>query len=286
MSRECHPSAATLGVSIIEHKGDTMRFRSRRTLVAALIAAAVGLVAGTTALAGSGSGSSGSGSPAGALFAKAGGGPVGIADCGPLPHKPFGDPLEDAAVYLGLTQEQLVQELEGGKSLAEIATARGKSVDGLKQAMLDSAKTDLDQAVADGDLSADEAETIMSKLRSGIDDLVNGKDGFSVRVEVKGAGPGAVLGGPFETAADYLGLSVDQVTQELRAGKSLAEIAEAHGKSVAGLKQALIEAAKADLAKAVDELVAQKGLPGPECKKVIAPVAGIARAEFHVAGTR
>jgi hypothetical protein len=250
-----------------------------------VIVAALGLVAGTTALAGSGSGSSGSGTPAGAFFAKAGGGVVGTADCGPL-HKPFGDPLQDAAAYLGLSQEQLREELDGGKSLAEIANTRGKSVDGLKQAMLDAAKADLDQAVADGDLSADEAQAIMSKLRSGIDDLVNGKDGFSIRVEVKGAGPGAVLGGPFETAADYLGVSVDQVTQELRAGKSLAEIAEAHGKSVAGLKQALIAAAKADLEKAVDELVAQKGLPGPECTKMIAPAAGIAHAEFHVAGTR
>jgi hypothetical protein len=261
--------------------------RSRRTLFVALIAAAVGLVAGTTALAGSGSSSSGSGTSAGPgpFLARAGGGPGGPAECGP--PRPFGDPLAGAAAYLGLSQDELMQELASGKSPAEIATAHGKSVDGLKQAILDAAQADLDRAVADGNLTPEQAQTIMAKLRAGIDDLVNGTGGVTVRVEAKGAGPGAVLGGPFDTAARYLGLSVDQVTQEIQAGKSLAEIAQEHGKSVAGLKQALVDAAKADLEKAVDKLVNQKGFPGPECEKVIAGApTGVAHVELHIAGPR
>ena len=251
-----------------------MRLRSRRALVAAAVAAALGLVAGgATALAESGSGSSGAPQPASklgvGLFAHGVAGPVGSKDaCGPLPPKPLPDPLESAAAYLGLSREQLANELEGGKSLADVATAQGKSVDGLKQALLDAAKTGLDQAVADGDLTADEAQTILSKLRAAIDDLVNGKGSIRVRVEAKGVGPGIALGEPLKTAADYLGLSVDELAQELRAGKSLAEIASAHGKSVSGLKQALIQAATADLEKAVDKLVNQKGLPGPCDEKI------------------
>jgi hypothetical protein len=61
--------------------------------------------------------------------------------------------------------------------------------------------------------------------------------------------------------------------QELRAGKSLAEVATAHGKSVDGLKQALIAAATADVEKAVNALVNQKGLPDPPCAGKVA-VAG------------
>jgi hypothetical protein len=259
-----------------------MRLRSPRTVIL-VVAGALGLglaVGGaTTALAGSGSDSSGS-SPRGstssdAVFVNAVQRPAGSIDvCRPLPHKPFPDPLAGAASYLGLSSEELASELEGGKTLAEVATARGKSVDGLKQALLDSAKTGLDQAVADGDLTADEAQAILGKLRAGVDELVNGTGGFKVRVERQGPGPDVVLGGPFETAAGYLGLSVDELTQELRAGKSLAEIASAHGKSVNGLKQALIEAAKADLEKAVDKLVNQKGLPGPGCAEKIDAIAG------------
>jgi hypothetical protein len=264
-----------------------MRLRSRRTLVAAAVAAVLGLVVGgATALAESSSGSPRPVSKSGlVLLGKTAAGPgSSIETCGPLPPKPLPDPLEAAAVYLGLSEEQLAHELEGGKSLAEVATARGKSVDGLKQALLDAAKSGLDRAVADGHLTADEAQAILSKLRAAVDDLVNGKGGIRVRIEANGAGPHIALGEPFKTAADYLGLSVDELTQELRAGKSLAEIASEHGKSVSGLKQALIQAATADLDKAVDSLVHQKGLPGA-CDEKVDAIGGPGVPEIRVADT-
>ena len=266
-----------------------MRLKSGRTLIAATVVAALGLVAGgATALAESGSSSSGSPQPASKsgveLFAKSVARPVGSIDgCAPLPPKPLPDPLEGAASYLGLSEEQLGHELEGGKSLADVATAQGKSVDGLTQALLDAAKTGLDRAVADGDLTAEEAQAILSKLSAHIDDLVNGK-GITVRVEAKGAGPDIALGEPFKTAADYLGFSVEKLTQELRAGKSLAEIASAHGRSVSGLKQALIQAATAELEKAVDKLVNEKGLPGP-CVEKVGAIAGPGVPDVRVADT-
>jgi hypothetical protein len=253
-----------------------MRFRSRRTLItAAIAAAAITVVAGgATALAESGSGSPGSGQPPsnprlvelGVTVAA----PVGsIEDCGPLPGE-LGDPLRAAADYLGLSAEVLKNELVSGKSLADIATAHGKSVDGLKQAMLDAAKTDLDREVADGNLTAEQEQSILNKLSKGVDDFVHGKDGLRVKIEAQGSGPDRVLGGPFQTAADYLGLSVQQLTDELQAGKSLAEIASAHGKSVSGLKQKLIDVATADIEEAVTKLMNAKGLPGAACVEKVA----------------
>jgi hypothetical protein len=261
-----------------------MRFRSRRTLVVAVAAGfAIALVAGgATALAESGSSSSDSARPVFRMgFALFGSDavavPVGSVEaCGPLPHKPDGGPLAAAAAYLGLSEEELRTSLEGGKSLADVATAQGKSVDGLKQAMLAAVKADLDEQVAHGDITAEQEQTILTKLPAGIDDFVNGKGGLSIKIEVKGGkieakgGPGAVLGDPLETAAEYLGLSASELKQELRSGKSLAEIAVAQGKSVSGLKQKLIDAATADLEKAVDELVSQKGLAEPPCGEKVA----------------
>lgn len=56
----------------------------------------------------------------------------------------------------------------------------------------------------------------------------------------------------FESAAaDYLGLTPAQLRTQHEAGKSLAQIAAAQGKSVAGLEDAIYAAAKADLDKAV-----------------------------------
>lgn len=64
-------------------------------------------------------------------FARPFGGPMhGLRRGGPL-RAIFGA----AAKYLGLTNAQLRHQLRSGKSLADVAGAQGKSVDGLKQAI-------------------------------------------------------------------------------------------------------------------------------------------------------
>jgi polyhydroxyalkanoate synthesis regulator phasin len=87
----------------------------------------------------------------------------------------FGHGLDAAASYLGLTEDQLHSRLESGKTLAEIAKAQGKSVDGLKGAMVKDAKTHLDAAVKAGRLSSAEEQRVLADLEQRIDDLVNGK---------------------------------------------------------------------------------------------------------------
>jgi hypothetical protein len=86
-----------------------------------------------------------------------------------------GGSLDAAATYLGLTQTQLWTQLRSGKSLADIAKAQGKSVDGLEQAMVASIQSKLDQAVKDGRLTSAQRDEIMTKVKASIDDLVNGK---------------------------------------------------------------------------------------------------------------
>jgi hypothetical protein len=85
-----------------------------------------------------------------------------------------GGHLSAAADYLGLTVPQLLQKLAGGTSLADVAKAQGKSVDGLKEAMLADAKTHLDQAVKEGMLTKAQAAEALSELRSRLDQIVNG----------------------------------------------------------------------------------------------------------------
>jgi hypothetical protein len=83
--------------------------------------------------------------------------------------------LDAAASYLGLTEAQLHSRIESGKTLAEIAKAEGKSVDGLKAALVKEAKTHLDAAVKAGRLSSAEEQRVLADLEQRIDDLVNGK---------------------------------------------------------------------------------------------------------------
>jgi CRISPR/Cas system-associated endoribonuclease Cas2 len=89
------------------------------------------------------------------------------------PHEHFGE-LDAAASYLGLTEAQLETQLESGKSLAQVAKDRGKSVDGLIQALVDQATKRLDAAVAAGRLTKAQEQQILSGLKQRITDFVNG----------------------------------------------------------------------------------------------------------------
>ncbi len=68
----------------------------------------------------------------------------------------------------------------------------------------------------------------------------------------RGAGNGVMAGGVvMDAAADYIGITEAALVTERHAGKSLAQSAVAHGKTVAGLKAAVTTAFKANLDKAV-----------------------------------
>src|SRR6059058_726155 len=81
--------------------------------------------------------------------------------------------LDTAASYLGLTEVQLRSQFQSGKSLADVAKAQGKSVDGLVQAIVAAAKTKVDAAVAAGRLTQSQADSILAGLKSHVSDFVN-----------------------------------------------------------------------------------------------------------------
>ncbi len=83
--------------------------------------------------------------------------------------------LRTAASYLGLTEDALRERLRDGKTLAAVAKAEGKSVDGLVQAMVSATKKELDAAVAADRLSRERADMIEEGLEERTTDLVNGE---------------------------------------------------------------------------------------------------------------
>lgn len=95
---------------------------------------------------------------------------------GPMMGGHFGgfDRLDAAATYLGLSSDELRTQLQSGKSLADIAKAQGKSVEGLTQALVDDAKKHLDDAVSNGRITQAQEDQILSDIKSRIADMVNG----------------------------------------------------------------------------------------------------------------
>ena len=90
-------------------------------------------------------------------------------------HGPIGIGLDAAADYLGLTEAQLARRLSNDRSLADVAKAEGKSVDGLEQALVDAARSHLDRAVADRRLTSDERDRIVREIQEHVADVVNGR---------------------------------------------------------------------------------------------------------------
>jgi polyhydroxyalkanoate synthesis regulator phasin len=96
---------------------------------------------------------------------------------GGLHHGGLGhfEQLDAAADYLGITEAQLQADLAAGKTLAQVAEDRGKSVDGLIQAMTDAAKERLDAAVTAGRITQAQADAVLTDVKQRITDRVNGK---------------------------------------------------------------------------------------------------------------
>ena len=99
--------------------------------------------------------------------------------------------LDAAASNLGLTEAQLRTQLAAGKTLAQVATAQGKSVDGLVTALVDAAKTKLDAAVAAGRLTSDQEQSILTDLKQHVTDMVNGVRPSHADADGDGFRPGA-----------------------------------------------------------------------------------------------
>jgi hypothetical protein len=89
-------------------------------------------------------------------------------------YRHFGAGLDAAATYLGVTEEQLRADLRSGKTLAGVAKAKGKSVNGLIDALYSAEKKELDQAVADGRLTKDQEQAILARVKERITAKVNG----------------------------------------------------------------------------------------------------------------
>lgn len=84
----------------------------------------------------------------------------------------FGE-LSGVAQYLGMQQADLMQALQSGKTLAQVAQEHGKSRDDLKTYLVNQEKARLDQAVKDGRLTQDQADQRLQKMTANVDKLLD-----------------------------------------------------------------------------------------------------------------
>lgn len=81
--------------------------------------------------------------------------------------------LQTAAQALGMTEADLQNELQGGKTLAQVAQEKGVATQTLVDALLAEPKADLAQQVTGGKITQAQADQILADLTDRIQTLIN-----------------------------------------------------------------------------------------------------------------
>ncbi len=162
-------------------------------------------------------------------------------------------PLATASKVLGITETELKTELQAGKSVADVATAKNVDLATVKAALLAEAKAHLAEEVTSGKHTQAEADAKLAEMTSRIDTMLttaglpargpHGKGGH----EGKG-GPGKFM---TATLATTLKLTQEELKTQLHSGKSLADVAKAQGVDIADVKTVLTSDVTAHLAEEV-----------------------------------
>lgn len=157
----------------------------------------------------------------------------------------------------GSTESQAVGRSHGdvdraGEYVAALAKNLGIDEQTLRDAMKKTSLEFLDQAVADGKLTQEQADSLRSKIESG-EGAMFGFGGKGVGHDGGKGGRGG-MAAPFKAdggLAEFLGVDAGTLRSEMTAGSTLGQIAEAHGKSRDELKAFLSSEMDERLAEAV-----------------------------------
>lgn len=162
--------------------------------------------------------------------------------------------LHVAASSIGIDVKDLVQELRSGKTIAQVAQAHNVDPQKVIDALVSAGNKKIDELVAAGTLDADRAAKLKDKLPWLADRIVN-------HAAPKGNAKGrhrrqAVRRAGLAVAAQTIGIDAQQLVSEIRSGKTVAEVAQAHNVDPQNVIDALVAAAT----KHIDEAVAKGAL--------------------------
>jgi hypothetical protein len=166
---------------------------------------------------------------------------VSAADTGSGTKDHVHSDLRVAAAYLGMSPAQLRGQMRLGHTMAQIAaSAPGKSVVGLIEAITSSRKAAISAGLASGKLTSAVAHARLATLQSRTTAIVN-------RARAAGA-----VAGTEPVAAAYLGITPAELHRAQKEGRSLAQIAgSTQPRSAAGLTAAIVAADEKRLASEV-----------------------------------
>ncbi|MCC6382097.1 MAG: hypothetical protein IT304_06275 [Dehalococcoidia bacterium] len=167
--------------------------------------------------------------------------------------------VKDIITQSGLSEDDFKQGFKDGKSVNTILTDNGKDPGAVQAAVLADIKTKLDELVANKTLTQEQADKAYAKAQEQLPKLMERTPGPGARFR---AGVHAGIKELLNVAANDLNMDVKDLAQQLKSGKTIAQIATEKGVDVQTVindmqneARALMETAQAKLDQRIVDFV-------------------------------
>jgi len=151
---------------------------------------------------------------------------------------------QTAAATIGISPEELRSQVRAGKTVAQVSTERGVDPANVVNAIVVALTQQIDQKAAAGAVDANRAEHAKQKLPDVANRFVN---------ETKQRRGRRVLKDAVQAAAKEIGVSTSDLKDARKNGKSIAQVAKEHDKSVDDVVNAVVKAATSAIDQAVKD---------------------------------
>ena len=123
-----------------------------------------------------------------------------------------------------MSEQTLESDLQSGKTVAQVATANGKTAQDVITALVGDETTAIDNLVSSGKLTSSQASKITTNLTQMVTDFVN----QARPATVPGIGGGSGEQAALQAAATTIGVTASALQSDLAAGQTIASVAGAH----------------------------------------------------------
>ena len=189
--------------------------------------------------------------------------------------KRLGRLAAEIAEVLGISPNELGEQLKAGMTLADIAAANGSTGEQLAMQVTEHLAAHLAVRVTAGKLDQARADEIVATTGQTLSELIEVEHPFGTALE-KHRSRAVVVAG-LHAAADALGLSIDEVRAQLEEGNSMAQIAEAQGVS----DDRLISAILVPFVKQIEQAVERGRLAEEEATEALEKAAERVAEAIH-----
>jgi hypothetical protein len=148
-----------------------------------------------------------------------------------------------AAKTIGISPADLLNDMKGGHSIADVATAHGVAPQNVINAIVTGADAKIQQAVTNGKISSTEGAKLEQLVATAAPKFVNATPKQLAHVKIVAAA--------IDISAKTIGVTPQALRQAIVSGQSVAQVATAHSVSPTTVVNALVTAGDARIDKAV-----------------------------------